>query len=156
MSSVKPNAKLGMVLFSLLAMLVLTGRPQASPVSPKDLKCLTDNIYWEAQGEPLMGMVWVAGVVLERVSDERWPNSVCDVIYQESQFSWTAHMERPVKYEDAYRLSQDVAKAALQGRIDVPLMNHYLRCDWKEKPHTFWWKKMKFVGQLGDHCFFYY
>lgn len=53
------------------------------------LLCLSLNIYNEARGEPLKGQQAVAEVTLRRVKDTRWANTVCGVVYQPFQFSWT-------------------------------------------------------------------
>jgi len=44
-------------------------------------------IQAEAGSEPLEGMVAVGAVVLHRVLDARFPNSIADVIYQPYQFT---------------------------------------------------------------------
>lgn len=51
--------------------------------------CLVCNCYHESRGETYEGMVAVAKVVLSRVAHPSFPNSVCRVVYQSSQFSWT-------------------------------------------------------------------
>ncbi len=45
-------------------------------------QCLAEAIYFEARGEPLAGQVAVAEVILNRVDDRRYPNSVCGVTRQ--------------------------------------------------------------------------
>lgn len=50
--------------------------------------CLAKNIYFEARQESLKGQLLVALVTLERVKDSRWPDNICDVVYDHKQFSW--------------------------------------------------------------------
>ena len=45
-----------------------------------ELYCLAQNIYFEAKSEPLAGQYAVADVVLNRVNDTRYPNSICEVV----------------------------------------------------------------------------
>ncbi len=45
-------------------------------------KCLATAIYHEARGEPVSGQVAVAEVVLNRVDNRHYPNSVCAVTNQ--------------------------------------------------------------------------
>jgi spore germination cell wall hydrolase CwlJ-like protein len=45
-------------------------------------RCLAQAIYYESRGEPLDGQIAVAEVVLNRVDDRRFPNSVCGVTNQ--------------------------------------------------------------------------
>ena len=50
-------------------------------------------MYWEARGEGQRGMLAVGSVVLNRVADDRFPNTACGVVYEGGetppcQFSW--------------------------------------------------------------------
>lgn len=63
-------------------------------------ECLAMNIYHEARGDSRLGQRAVGYVTLNRVYDARYPNTICDVIYQahldangnprrnQCQFSW--------------------------------------------------------------------
>ena len=44
------------------------------------LICLALNIYHEARDQPVLGMQAVAEVVLNRVEDKRFPDTVCEVV----------------------------------------------------------------------------
>ena len=44
--------------------------------------CLATNIYHEARGETAKGKFAVAHVTMNRVTSDRFPNTVCDVVYQ--------------------------------------------------------------------------
>jgi hypothetical protein len=50
--------------------------------------CMMQNVYFEAGVESIHGRMAVALVTLERVQDPRYPDNVCDVVYQNKQFSW--------------------------------------------------------------------
>lgn len=52
-----------------------------------NLNLLARCVYAEARGEPYTGMVAVAAVVLNRVRDSRFPNTISGVIYQPWAFS---------------------------------------------------------------------
>ena len=54
--------------------------------SEKHLDLLARCVYCEARGEPYEGQVAVAAVVLNRVADSRFPNTVPGVIYQPGAF----------------------------------------------------------------------
>lgn len=56
-------------------------------VNNTDLNLLSKLVYAEARGEPYKGMVAVAAIVLNRVSDSRFPNSIAGVIYQSGAFT---------------------------------------------------------------------
>lgn len=59
-------------------------------VSNSDLNLLARCVYGEARGEPYMGQVAVAAVVLNRVKSSAFPNSVSGVIYQKYAFTCVA------------------------------------------------------------------
>ena len=51
-------------------------------VTQREIHCLTENLYHEARSDGSAGMYAVAMVTLNRVADPRYPNDVCEVIYQ--------------------------------------------------------------------------
>lgn len=57
----------------------------------QDTHCLAQNIYFEAGNQPLAGKIAVVNVVLNRVEHDKFPNNVCDVVYQTKEWrtSWT-------------------------------------------------------------------
>lgn len=51
-----------------------------------DLNLLSRVVYSEARGEPYVGQVAVAAIVLNRVAHSSFPNSVAGVVYQSGAF----------------------------------------------------------------------
>ena len=49
---------------------------------PRELQCLSEAIYFEARGEPLIGQLAVGNVIMNRVSSPRFPNTICKVVHQ--------------------------------------------------------------------------
>lgn len=47
-----------------------------------DITCLADNMYWEARNQSVKGMLAVGYVTMNRVSDDRYPWNVCEVVEQ--------------------------------------------------------------------------
>lgn len=45
-------------------------------------QCLATAIYYEARSEALTGQLGVAEVIVNRVKDHRYPNTICDVVFQ--------------------------------------------------------------------------
>ena len=55
--------------------------------------CLAQNIYFESANQPYAGRVAVANVVMNRVEDLQFPNTVCGVIYQAKlRENWKGNM----------------------------------------------------------------
>lgn len=44
--------------------------------------CMAKNIYFEAGNQPIAGKIAVAHVVMNRVADRDYPDTVCGVVYQ--------------------------------------------------------------------------
>ena len=94
------------------------------------LACLATAVYFEARGEPMVGQVAVAQVIVNRVYDERFPDTVCDVVKQGEYYTWNKSI--PIKYrcqfsfwcdgkpevmrdETAKQWAYNVAESTLQG-----------------------------------------
>ena len=58
----------------------------SSSTNSNDLNLLARLVYGEARGEPYTGQVAVAAVVLNRVKNSSFPNSIAGVIYQSGAF----------------------------------------------------------------------
>ncbi|MBA9027660.1 MULTISPECIES: cell wall hydrolase [Bacillaceae] len=56
-------------------------------ISDRDKELLSRLVHAEAKGEPYEGKVAVAAVVLNRVHDDAFPDTISKVIYQNNQFS---------------------------------------------------------------------
>jgi len=74
---------------TLAAMGIMSSSNSSSggSASNADLNLLARLVYAEARGEPYKGQVAVAAVVLNRVKNSSFPNTVAGVIYQRGAFS---------------------------------------------------------------------
>lgn len=86
----------------------------------KERYCLAQNIYFEARGEPITGQFAVAAVTMNRVASPKYPNSVCKVVWQRYQFSWThdGKSDRP-KDKNAWRKAQKLADFVYAKYFDI-------------------------------------
>lgn len=127
------------------------------------LVCLAANIYFEARGESLLGQQAVAQVTLNRSRDRN--KSVCEVVTQKHQFSWTTGKIKQDKrgvwrikkqYEPkdktAWAWSMKVAKRMLtRHRKDVTFgALHYHATYVRPK----WASSMLLTYREGRHVFF--
>lgn len=123
--------QLNQALADIKPVFMLVERPQPEiPVDQRDLHCLATNIYHEARGENYVGMVAVGWVTVNRVQHQRFPNTVCDVVYQARhdhqgvpvkhacQFSWYCD-GRPdhIQNSRSWNLSMKVARDVLTNSI---------------------------------------
>jgi len=53
------------------------------------LTCLATAIFFEARDQPILGQFAVAEVVLVRADHERFPDTICDVVFDDKAFSFT-------------------------------------------------------------------
>lgn len=142
----------------LLTLLLISTPVQADmrflKVPQSEIKCFTDNLYYEARGESMIGIVLVGETVINRMEDERWPNTACKVINQKGQFSWAGQYKYEVEDLITYDILERLSYIMLSQRLleEPQEVNHYLRCDWRSKVN--WWKSMEFYGSVGHHCFY--
>ena len=65
-------------------------------------QCLALNVYHEARGQGTAGLFGVTSVVLNRVNDSRFPDSICEVVYQgPTRESWKTK-QTPDKNDAVY------------------------------------------------------
>jgi spore germination cell wall hydrolase CwlJ-like protein len=92
-----------------------------------ELECLALTVYFEARGESPDGQMAVAKVVMNRVADERFPGSVCEVVKQGGRtdrnchFSWWCdrRSDRPTNKRE-WEEARDVARIAYWGGGEDP------------------------------------
>jgi len=99
-------------LLMVLALTLIGFTANANTYSEKQIKCLAQNIYHEARGEPYEGQLAVAYVTLNRTNDPYFHGTICEVVYEKKQFSWTAH-QPAISEPKAWKQSQLVATIAL-------------------------------------------
>ena len=64
-----------------------TASGTALGLKSSDITLLAHVVYAEARGEPYLGQVAVAAVVLNRKADPAFPKTIADIIYQPGAFS---------------------------------------------------------------------
>ena len=114
--------------------------------------CLALAVYHEARGEPLIGQKAVAEVVMNRVASPRYPNTVCKVVHQRKQFSWTMfkRLKRQKLRHDWKTLM--VATLALKGQLidKTGGATHYHAL----YVQPYWAEVLPFTVQIGTHLFY--
>jgi|TARA_R110000803_G_scaffold75382_2_gene139733 spore germination cell wall hydrolase CwlJ-like protein len=123
------------------------------------LTCLATVIYFEARDQELVGQVAVAQVVMERVLDYRYPETVCGVVTAGGEtrnrcafsFYCDGKSDDP-KNEKAYWISTGIAVAILNGfTLDITgYATHYHAYYVQPK----WAMAMKPTAVIGDHIFY--
>ena len=128
--------------------------------SQRELDCLALNIYWEARSEPAAGQMAVAAVVLNRVADPAFPDTICDVVRQGAehglhrcQFSWHCDgRDDTPRHAAAWEKALMVARLVLSGRQDDPSRGAL----WYHADHVRpkWSRNMAVIARIGRHLFY--
>ena len=128
----------------------------------QDLTCLAHNVYFEARGEPFHGQRAVAEVTMNRVTSGRYPDKVCEVVYQKNwdsirkryvgAFSWTEFGFLPNPGGEAWKHAWQAAEAVYYG-TEPPVVEgathyhaNYIKPSWAEGRTP--------IARIGRHVFY--
>ena len=134
--------------------------------------CLALNTYHEAKNQSLVGQIATAQVVMNRVEDTRFPNTVCEVVKEgptrpswedpekeypikhRCQFSWYCDGKSDVpKNKKAWKKAQDVAFLVLYNKIQLDVTEgatHYHATYVRPS----WAKTKKRTTRIEKHIFY--
>lgn len=128
----------------------------------QNVTCLARNVYYEARGEPTAGQYAVAEVTMNRKASGRYPDTVCDVVYQRNwdplrrryvaAFSWTELGELDEPSGEAWRGAREVAETVYYQMhtpaVEGALFFHatYVNPNWA--------KDKRRVARIGRHIFY--
>lgn len=168
------HEKGGYVVLSVVALVVtafgifihisIVGHDRSQDVRTRtqDLHCLARNVYHEARGEPVDGQYAVAEVTMNRVASKHYPNTVCEVVYQEnfdvirkrnvSAFSWT-ELDVNVRldgkiWKRAWEIAEEVYDDEAESRVEGALFYHsrHIRPRWS--------RRKRHIAKIGQHIFY--
>ena len=116
-------------------------------ITNEELLLLSKLVTGEARGESYEGQVAVAAVVINRVKDPRFPNTIKDVIYQKNAFSVVKDGSINMQpAESAYTAAQD----ALYGNDPTNNAIYF----WNPDIATCnWIKTLNPYMRIGNHVF---
>ncbi len=123
-------------------------------------RCLAMGVYFEARGEPREGQAAVAQVILNRVRNPSYPDTICGVVYQNKnwrnrcQFSFACDGRRDrVRSRGAWTVAQDVARKVTYGETWLPEVGsstHYHATYVRPR----WASHMERLRKIGHHIFY--
>ena len=146
-----------------------------------ELYCLAENIYHEARSDMEVGQAATADVVLNRVRDRRYPNTICEVVYQAQmreswktrqhsdlpddkrvyyparhrcQFSWYCDgAEDKINYGDAWYKAQAIAYEMLYSNKwrGITEGATHYHAHYVDPK---WADELQMVGSIGAHVFY--
>lgn len=124
-----------------------------------ETKCLAEAVYYEARSERKSGQLAVAEVIMNRVKDHRYPNSVCDVVYQGAtrttgcQFTFTCdgatdRAPRGVRWEAARTVASHVMMGLNEEKTSGATHYHATYVN------PVWNSGLVRTRQIGTHIFY--
>ena len=130
-------------------------------IDQKEFECMRLNIFHEARNQTISGQEAVAQVTLNRTRVRgRFPDTVCGVVYQRAQFSWThtirnhaPNLRNPIEAK-AWEIAGEIAMNTLRGevtnRVGDATFYHatYVSPGWASS------FRMKRIAQIGSHIFY--
>ena len=120
-----------------------------------DFFCLAKNIFHEAGVEDELGMFAVAQVTINRVRHSNFPDTICDVVMQPSQFSWTNNRDRKWSHPEGpkWAMAKRIAQQVIKEGYRVPALQTamFYHADYA-KPN--WRNSRAIVAHLGSHIFY--
>lgn len=126
-------------------------------VDERELNCLANNIYYEARNQSELGQLAVGLVTVTRAKNEKWNNTICGVVHERKQFSWTWDGKQNLaRHEDSmqYLRALNLASRILYGEFDsvreMFTADHYHTT----KVHPSWANKMEKIAVIDNHIFY--
>lgn len=120
-----------------------------------DIFCMAKNIYHEAGNQNRLGKYAVAQVTINRKLSPEYPNTVCEVVMQDFQFSWAndrkirwTRPKGPV-WNESLKIAEDVIRNGKRVHgLGTALFYHadYVSPNWR-KPEAK-------IAKVGTHIFY--
>jgi spore germination cell wall hydrolase CwlJ-like protein len=119
-----------------------------------DIRVMALNMYHEARGEGRIGMLAVGWVVLNRMADGAYPDTVRAVIYQGCQFSWVCDRisDRPRDPQAWRRAVKTAADLLRRPRIDPTRGALWYHASWVRDPG--FGPRVEEARRIGRHVFY--
>ena len=127
----------------------------------QNIECIVEAVYHEARGETPDGWKAVTEVILNRTQLPDYPNTICEVVHQNKQFSYrngdkkyNLHYYEPIPlYEITKTVYQHLyyIQKSDKRRVLPDCVTHY---DGKSFTKPSWADHMKMVKEIGGHQFY--
>jgi len=123
-------------------------------LSNKQFDCLVKNIWYEAGNQSDEGKIAVAIVTINRTKSGIFPKSICEVVYQKNQFSWTSSNNLTKIPKVEYNNNCEIAKRVINKEYDLPELKSILFFHTIHIKKPKWAYKMKQVKVIQEHIFY--
>lgn len=146
------------IILAIVALTVAFSDEVFATNTNEEVECLAQNMYWESRNQSFRGLLAVGNVVMNRVKDNRFPNTVCEVVHQSvmikswktgkyipkrnrCQFSWYCDGKPekvPAVDHQLYELTRSMAFKVYTGWFDditegaTHYHAYYVKPEWAE------------------------
>ena len=128
-----------------------------------DLRCLAENVYFEARGEPVAGQYAVAEVTINRTQAQNFPHTICAVVHETrwdptrrrhiADFSWTAETDDLSEPDGpAWKQAMTIASAVYDDLNEPQVPGALFYHATSVRPG--WARGRKVVATIGNHIFY--
>lgn len=122
----------------------------------RQIQCLAENAYFEAGNQTTKGKIAVTNVVMNRVSDKRFPKTPCAVVNQKArgvcQFSWVCEGKKRIRDWATFREARRVAEQVYLRNIgDVTGGAKFYHADYVKPRWAYVFDRTK---KIGAHIFY--
>lgn len=124
-----------------------------------ELECLAKNIYYESGAEGMIGWIAVGKVTMNRVKSKLYPNTICEVVYQNNgkvwQFSWTNPKKKLTKpNESLYNRIYEISLLIFLHNEYLYDVTHGALNFHASYIHTNWGTRLHKTVKIGNHIFY--
>jgi len=154
-------------------LMLMPATAEASTWKEQSIECLALNMYHEARDQGIAGKLAVSAVVLNRVGDKRFPNTICEVIKQgptveswkkngkiipvrhKCQFSWycDGKSDKP-KDKKEYKKTLDLSKMIMDNAVQVIDITEGALFYHADYVTPSWARIKQKTTEIGDHIFY--
>jgi spore germination cell wall hydrolase CwlJ-like protein len=117
-------------------------------MSSQQTTCLAQVIFFEARGEPRLGQIAVAQVVLNRVKSRQM--SICAVVHEKGQFDFITYGHGSIKDKDSWNRAVQIATLGQFGMLNNPIGDATMfrsTNGWNNNQYTK-------IATIGHQCFY--
>lgn len=160
-----------MLIESLLAYHFLTGAILHGPpfeiresvvTNNNEYRCLIRAVWHESRGEGFEGRLWTAKTILNRTRSIKFPPSVCKVVYQKSQFSFTHQLPRSKQLVNPQTELEKRTFREVEFSSTMAIWMDRLGVDFTSNSKYYhnlnvkpiWRHNLQRVKQVGNHVFY--
>lgn len=140
------------IFLSIFGILELVGEKQVQASDSSnisDVQLLARAINGEARGEPYEGQVAVGAVILNRVKDSKFPNTIAGVVYQSGAFTAVSDGQINVPIDESSTVVK-AARDALNGWDPTDGAIYYFNPDTATND---WIWSRPYIKTIGKHRF---